>query len=331
MSEASRGRVFSGIQPTGAIHVGNYFGAMQNFVELQERCQCIYCIVDYHAITMPYSVKEMRRLIIDAAVAYLAVGIDPEKSILFVQSDVPEHTELTWVLNTVTPFGSLRRMTQFKAKAKDQKELASVGLFDYPVLQAADILLYKASLVPVGKDQLQHLELSREIARKFNKLFGKTFPEPEPILSQAPKIMSLADPTQKMSKSQPGSYIGIFDSDEDIRRNIMRAVTDTGPTKAKRKGPGIANLFTLLQLAAAADVRSHFNDAYQQGSIKYSELKEALAESLIDVLRPIRARREALADDPKKVVEVLRDGAARLRPVAEATMSEVKEKMGLTL
>lgn len=321
--------MFSGIQPTGAIHIGNYFGAMQNFVELQDKYECIYCIVDYHAITVPYSIKDMASQIIDAAVAYLAVGIDPAKATLFVQSDVPEHTELAWILNTITPFGSLRRMTQFKSKAKEQKETTSVGLFDYPVLQAADILLYKARFVPVGKDQLQHLELSRELARKFNGLFGETFPEPQPVLSKSPKIMSLSDPSQKMSKSALGSYVGLFDEDDVIRKSIKRAVTDVGPEGSKRKGPGVSNLFTLLKLAAPAEVCRDFERAYKEGTAKYSSLKEVLADSLINVLAPIKERRAELAEDPDYVVEVLKDGADRLRAVARDTMAEVKERLGL--
>ncbi len=193
-------RVFSGVRPSGQLHLGNYLGALKNWLILQKRYECLFCIVDYHAITTPFEPKKMKKQIFDLAVRYMAAGIDPQKSIIFVQSQVPEHTELTWILNTITPVGELRRMTQFKEKAKQHPEAVNIGLLDYPVLMAADILLYKAELVPVGEDQIQHVELSRTIVRKFNKIFGQTFPEPKVVLTKAPRIMSLTEPIKKMSK-----------------------------------------------------------------------------------------------------------------------------------
>ena len=239
-------RVFSGIRPTGELHIGNYLGAMKQWIELQEKNECIFCIVDLHAITTPYESKNLQKNIFELAIAYLAAGLDPEKCILFVQSQVKEHTELAWLLGTITPLGELKRMTQFKEKSKRHPEYVNAGLLNYPLLMAADILLYQTDLVPVGKDQQQHVELAREIARKFNQKFGKTFKEPKTLLPKiGEKIMSLKNPKKKMSKTDdPEGCIGLFDEPEEIRKKIMSAVTDLGREIKYdlNKKPGISNL-----------------------------------------------------------------------------------------
>lgn len=322
-------RVFSGIQPTGVLHVGNYFGAIKQWVELQDGNFCIYCIVDYHALTNEQTTpEELRRDKREMALDLLACGIDPEKSILFVQSALPEHAELCWILGCVTSFGDLTRMTQFKEKAKAQ-EFVNGGLFYYPVLQAADILLYLADHVPVGEDQVQHLELSRRIARRFNWRFGALFPEPEPILSKGARIMSLADPTRKMSKSYgPEHYIGLFEPEEEIRRKIRTAVTDVGLTPGQEMSPGVANLFTLLGLVAPGEVVEEFRQAHKQGRLLYRDLKETLSRYLVDQLRPLRERREELK--ARGVVEeILAAGAERARKIAREVLREVRSRVGL--
>jgi tryptophanyl-tRNA synthetase len=322
-------RVFSGIQPTGAIHIGNYVGAVRNWVRLQDRYDSFFAIVDYHAITIPYEAKELPSRVFEAATDILASGLDPERCVFFVQSDVPEHTELCWLFNTLTSMGALERMTQFKEKSEQFRENINAGLFDYPVLQAADILVYKASIVPVGEDQVQHLELSREIARRFNHHFGETFPEPKAELTPAARIMALNDPTRKMSKSLPGSFISLSDDEKEMRKKIARAVTDTGPQPDGEMSPGVKNLFTLLHAFAPAETYAHFQAEYEGGTLKYSELKPALAEAVVAELNPVRERRAELCAHPERVWEALDHGAKRARSIAVQTMAEVREKMGL--
>ncbi len=321
-------RVFSGIQPTGALHIGNYLGALKNWVRLQSEVESFFAIVDYHAITIPYAAAEMPRRVFDAALDTLACGIDPEKAVFFVQSRVPEHTELCWIFNTLTSMGALERMTQYKEKSEQFRENVNAGLFDYPVLQTADILLYKANLVPVGDDQLQHLELSREIARRFNQRYGDTFPEPEAALTKATRVMALNEPLRKMSKSLPGSFISLADDEAAIRKRISRAVTDAGPD-ATEMAPGVKNLFALLEEFAEAGVVRHFRDAYAAGTLRYSELKPALADAVVATLAPIRARREELVAHPERVRAALDSGADRAGIVARQTMLEVRERLGL--
>jgi tryptophanyl-tRNA synthetase len=321
-------RVFSGIQPTGALHIGNYVGALKNWVRLQAEVESIFSIVDYHAITIPYDPREMPGRVFDAALDVLACGIDPERAIFFVQSRVPEHTELCWIFNTLTSMGALERMTQYKEKSEQFRENINAGLFDYPVLQTADILLYKANLVPVGDDQLQHLELSREIARRFNQRYGETFPEPEPSLTKAPRVMALNDPTRKMSKSLPGSYISLSDDEATIRKTIGRAVTDTGPDPTLMS-PGVKNLFILLEEFGEPGVLRQFQDAYAAGTLRYSELKPAVADAMVATLAPIRARREELVAHPERVRAALDAGADRASAIARRTMEEVRERLGL--
>ena len=322
--------VFSGIQPSGSIHIGNYAGALHNWVRLQEEMECIFCIVDLHAITAPYDEKQMPRRVLDAALDILACGIDPERSLLFVQSHVPQHTELAWMLSCVAPLGELNRMTQFKEKS-ERVDAVNVGLFTYPVLQAADILLYKADTVPVGEDQLQHLELTREVARRFNARFGETFPEPKPRLTKAPRIMDLSDPSRKMSKSIEGSAIMLSDSEDVIKRHVKRAVTDVGADpEAKEMSPGVKNLFTLLEVMGSPTVVAQLQSDYDGGKLRYSDLKAALTEAMLTHLRPIRERRAELAAHPDVVVDALAASAQELRRRAEITMQQVRERLGLT-
>lgn len=322
-------RVFSGIQPTGLVHIGNYLGAIKTWVDLQHRYESFFCIVDYHAITAPYDPRQMQESIFDAAVVNIAAGLDPEKAVIFVQSHVPEHAELCWLLNTITPMGRLSHMTQFKEKAKLYAGEVNAGLFDYPVLQAADILLYKASVVPVGEDQVQHVELTRDIARKFNVTFEETFPDPEAVLSTAGRIMALNDPTRKMSKSIPGSYIAVTAPREKIREQMMHAVTDSGPQPGIPMSPGTSNLFTLMREFSPPETYGRCLKEYEDGTIRYSEMKEALAGDMAAVLAPIREAAADLSSKPGFVHDVLANGARKARSVAERTIVEVKLKMGL--
>ncbi|MBI3631537.1 MAG: tryptophan--tRNA ligase [Candidatus Staskawiczbacteria bacterium] len=322
--------IFSGIRPTGDIHIGNYLGAIKQWIELQEKNECVFCIVDLHAITTPYKPQEMQKNIFEAAIIYLAAGINPEKSIIFVQSQVKEHTELSWLLNTITPMGELQRMTQFKEKAKKHPEYVNAGLFDYPVLMAADILLYKTQAVPVGKDQEQHVELARSIAKKFNQKFGETFLEPKLLIPKAgAKIMSLVNPKKKMSKSdEPKSYISLFDSPEDIQKKIMTATTDSGKDIVYNitKKPGISNLLTIYSLLAnktTQEIEKQFKGK------NYSEFKKSLAEVTIDYLEPFRRKQKELLSRDVYVKEILNKGKNRAESIAQTTIQEVRKKMGL--
>lgn len=326
MSETIGKRVFSGIQPSGAIHLGNYAGAIKNWVRLQDLTECFYCIVDYHAMTIPYQPKELQERIAMAAVDILSCGVDPEKCLLYVQSDVPEHTELTWLLSTVAPMGELNRMTQFKEKS-ERVDSVNVGLFTYPVLQSADILLYHADTVPVGEDQLQHLEVTREIARRFNNTYAPIFPEPKPLLTAAARVMSLQDPTSKMSKSVQGSAIMLGDDEDTIRKGIKRAVTGMG--SEGEIPPGVANLLTLLEICEQHETAAQFRADQAAGTIRYGDLKAALTEALLITLGPIRERRQALLANPGRVREILGDSASKVRKVAREVIAEAREATGL--
>ncbi len=324
-------RVFSGIQPSGNLHLGNYLGALKNWVALQDEYENFFCIVDLHAITVPQDPKVLRRKIRELAALYLASGIDPEKSVVFRQSRVSGHTELTWLLNCVAKVGELSRMTQFKDKARrGGAEAASVGLYDYPVLQAADVLLYNAHLVPVGEDQRQHLELMRTLARRFNGLYGETFVVPEMFVPPAgARVMSLDDPTAKMSKSSPtpASYVAILDEPDVVRRKIRRAKTDSGTEiTASPDKPAITNL---LDIYAAATGRSvpELEEAYSGKG--YGDLKKDLGEVVVETLAPIRERALDLLDDPKGLDDLLEAGAERARGVAASALHEARAKMGL--
>lgn len=323
-------RIFSGVQPTGAIHIGNYLGAIKQWVELQEKNECIFCIVDLHALTVPYRPKDFKKSIFEKVIAYLAAGVDPEKSIIFVQSQIKEHAELSWLLNTVTPVGELGRMTQYKEKAKKFKKNVNAGLLNYPILMAADILLYQTDLVPVGEDQRQHVELARTIAKKFNQKFGQTFKVPEVKLQKSgARIMSLTNPLKKMSKSDgPETRINLFDEPEEIKEKIIKAVTDTGKSIKynPEKKPGISNLLTIYSLFSGQAFKEIEKKFRKKG---YADFKKSLAELTINSLEPFRRKRKELLAREVYVEEILKQGAKRARVIAQSTMQEVREKMGL--
>jgi len=323
-------RIFSGIQPTGKMHIGNYLGATKNWAELQVNHECFFCVVDLHALTTLQNPKQFPETTLAKFIELLAVGLNPEKCIIFVQSHIKEHTELAWILSTLTPLGELERMTQFKDKAKKQHTNINAGLLTYPTLMAADILLYKVQGVPVGKDQTQHLELTRIIAKKFNSTYGKTFPEPETILvKEGAKIMSLTDPQKKMSKSDvPESSIGIFEEAQSIQKKIQKAVTDAGKEIKYDliKKPGISNLLTIYSLFS--------DESLSQAEKKfkgkeYSVFKKSLADLLVKKLMPLRQKKEELDSRELYVKEIIRQGEERARSIAKATMDEVREKIGL--
>ena len=332
-------RVFSGIQPSGELHLGNYLGAVHNWVAMQVGNDCVYCLVDYHAVTsrtgresdMLQSPDQdsLATMSLRMAGDLIACGIDPAKSILFVQSHVPEHTELTWIFSCIASYGDLQRMTQFKDKSA-HSDYISVGLFTYPVLQAADILLYRAAKVPVGEDQLQHLELARRIGRRFNTLVGEEFfPEVEPVLTAGKRIMSLADPEQKMSKSLGDKhYVGLMEAPETVWKKVRSAITDTGDRGGRQLSPGVANLFELLRLGdAPADLVAAFRAQHEAGEIRYGDLKVAVRDAVMSILDPIRQRREALSDDD--IRDILKSGATRASVIAQETMAAVRSYVGV--
>jgi len=322
------GRIFSGIQPSGEITIGNYLGAIRNWVTLLEEHDSIFGIVDQHALTILYDQQEMQRRIFEAAAVNIAAGLDPAKCTLFVQSHVPEHTELTWYFNTVTPMGELGRMTQFKEKSKQHQDNINVGLFDYPVLQAADILLYKADRVPVGEDQVQHIELSREIARKFNLRFGEIFPEPQAILSPTPRVLGL-DGKAKMSKSM-NNYIGVVEDPKSIRSKLATAVTDENRKRRTDPGnPDICNLFTLHKSFSRQEQIDMVDMECRRAGIGCVDCKKILADNMIEELTPIRERCQALQNEPDRVRDVLERGADRCKKIATETIDEVRRAMGL--
>jgi tryptophanyl-tRNA synthetase len=326
----SPARVFSGIQPSGELHIGNFLGAVQTWVEIQRRYESLFCIVDYHAITAPYEPAELRMRTRDLAISLLAAGIDPEQATLFVQSAVPEHTELAWIFNTITPLGELERQTQFKDKAQRQESVAA-GLLNYPVLQAADILLYRATVVPVGEDQVQHLELSREIARRWNARFAEGapfFPEPQPLLTPTRRIMGL-DGQSKMSKSM-GNTIGLLDEPEEIWAKLRPAVTD--PKRVHRTDPGtpeVCNIYHLHRAFNPPDTVEHVAVQCRSAGWGCIDCKRVLFDGMERTLAPIRARATEIRARPERVTEVLHDGAASARRRADATLREVKSRMGL--
>ncbi len=323
-------RLFSGIQPTGEVHIGNYLGAIKNWTRLLDKYDCIFSIVDYHAITIDHNPKGMAQKILEVATVDIAAGLDPQRCTLFVQSQVPEHTELAWILNTVTPIGHLERMTQFKDKSRQHRENVNAGLFTYPVLQAADILLYKAEVVPVGEDQVQHLELSREIVRKFNRQYGDIFPEPKELLSDAPRVMGL-DAENKMSKSM-NNYIGLTESPEVIWKKLSVAVTDPARKKRTDPGtPGICNIYHLHKHFSSDKELKWAAEGCSTAGIGCLECKKVLADNIIQELAPIREKARELTENPGYVQDVLRQGAERCREIAHETMKEVRLGMGLEL
>ncbi len=324
-------RVFSGVQPTGNIHLGNYLGALRQFVELQEDHECIYCIVDMHAITVPQEPKELKEHILDVAALYLAVGIDPKKSIVFVQSDVPGHAELSWVLTCSSYTGELSRMTQFKDKSKN-KESAPTGLFTYPVLMAADILLYDTDVVPVGNDQKQHIELCRDLAIRVNGKHPNTFVVPDGrFLKSGARIMALDDPTKKMSKSAENihSRISLLDEPSKIKKSIMKATTDSeGIIRFDVENkPGISNLLNIYSVLSGISIEDLEKKYEGKG---YGDFKKDLVEITVDALAPIRARYEEIRNS-QMLIDVLKDGAKRADEIAQKTMERVKTNFGLGL
>lgn len=318
--------IVSGIQPSGELHIGNYLGALRNFVKLQEdNYECVFFVADLHSMTVDYNPKEKNRQTMDLVLDYLAAGLDPEKSTIYVQSQVPACTELAWIFNTITPIAELERMTQFKDKAQKHTQNINVGLLDYPVLMAADILINRGNTIPVGQDQFQHVELTRKIARYFNNRFGQTFTEPKEIITDTPRIMSLADPTKKMSKSHgPKSYIAINDSPETIENKMKKAVSSTSYDKE------VYDFYsTLLKEFGSLENRENFAPQFKDRDIRFSELKKALAKDIAEYFRPFREKRTELEQDPTYVREVLRCGAEKANRKAEETMEEIRKKVGL--
>jgi len=322
-------KLFSGIQPTGELHLGNYFGAIKNWVELQQEHDTVYCVVDLHAITSDYDPEVLRENAIDLTMDLIASGIDPEESILFIQSEVREHVELQWIFNSVTSYGDLTRMTQFKDKS-EKTDFVSAGLFDYPVLQAADILLYRASRVPVGEDQVQHVELTRRIARKFNSRFGEFFPEPEPIVGRGARIMSTADPERKMSKSDHDKHaIGLMEDEGSIWEKVKSAVTDPGEAQGDEMSPGVDNLFTLLELTAPESTVEGFREDHREGDLMYIDLKEAVYENLMNEIRPVQKKKEELMENRDHVEKLLEEGSEKAKAIASRNMEEVRKMVGV--
>lgn len=321
-------RIFSGAQPTGQLHIGNYLGALKNWVALQDEYECFYCIVNLHAITLPQDPKVLRQKTLDLARIYLAAGIDPEKSTIFIQSDVPEHAELTWILSCIARMGELERMTQFKDKGKGNSERAGVGLFTYPVLMASDILLYQTDLVPVGQDQKQHLELTRDLAERFNRDFGEIFTIPEPFIPPVgANILSLQDPSKKMSKSDDNVNGSIFllDDADTITKKIKRAVTDSGTEiNFDESRPAIKNLLTIFQLLtgkSAAECETHFEGK------GYGHFKTELAETVVEFLRPFQERVKEF--DDAALNAILKPGAEKARSIAGDTLKRVYKNTGI--
>ena len=324
-----KARVLSGIQPTGSPHIGNYLGALKNWAKIQYDYDSIYCIVDLHAITFYQKPEELRAKIEELAGMLLAIGIDPAHSSVIVQSAIPEHAELAWMLTCVTPVGWLERMTQFKAKSQAQETIGD-GILQYPVLMAADILLYQAAIVPVGEDQSQHLELARDIAQRFNSLYGETFTMPATHLpTVGARIMGLDDPEKKMSKSETGGghAISLLDPPAVIRKKFLRATTDSNPgVDYENMGPGVRNLLTIFQAFTGwsdENTRAHFT------GMRYGDLKKQVAEAVIGALEPIQKRYQQIMSERGFVADVLANGAERVRPIAQDTVNKVKKAMGL--
>ncbi len=321
-------RIFSGIQPSGEIHIGNYVGAIRNWSQLVDRYDCIFSVVDYHAITIEYDVKMMQERILETATILAACGLTPDRCILFVQSHVQEHTELAWIFNCVTPVGELERMTQFKEKGKQHRHNINVGLLDYPVLQAADILIYKAGFVPVGEDQVQHVEFSREIARKFNARFGEMFPEPKVLLSTAPRILG-TDGQAKMSKSM-NNAIGLLEPPEAIWQKLRIAATCEHRQRRSDPGhPEHCNIFTMHTAFSKPDQISFVDQNCRTAGIGCIECKQILYKNMVEEIGPIQNRVKEMNEKPEYIVEVLKSGAARAQSIVKKVMDEVRTKLGI--
>ncbi len=324
--------LISGIQPTGKLHIGNYLGSLQNFVELQNsgKYECYFFIADLHSLTENFDPKEKPDQIMDVALDYLAAGLDPKKSVIFQQSEIPAHSELQMLLSNITPFGELRRMTQFKDKSESQPENANVGLFNYPVLMAADILLYDAKFVPVGEDQLQHLELTRTLARKFNLKFGKIFLEPQPILTEAKRIMSLDDPTKKMSKSRPAGCLFLDDDEKTIKEKIKRAVTDSGHEIKydPEDKPAISNLIIIYSNFSGITIKQTEKKFENKG---YGDFKKDISEEIIKNLSSFQIRKKKLIKNKTAVKKIIISGNKRAGLAATKKIEDIKIKLGLTI
>lgn len=321
-------RIFSGVQPSGRLHIGNYLGAIKSWIKLQDKYKCIYGIVDYHAMTIKYSPDDMQKRVLDCATSYLAIGLDPKKSSLMIQSAVKEHTELAWILNTITPISWLTRVPTYKEKSSQHPDDLNIGLLDYPVLMAADIILYKADAVPVGEDQLSHLELTREIVRRFNYRFGRVFPEPKSILSSGARIMGL-DGKSKMSKSL-NNCIYLDDTPDDIRKKLARAVTD--PQRQRRNdagNPDVCNIFSLHKLFSISEEIERVNKECRTAEIGCVECKKILAKNMSNDLTPIREKKLELNKDIDYVKDVLLAGIKESKIIAMETMEEIKQKIGV--
>ncbi len=333
-TQPRRKQVLSGMQPTGSLHLGRYFGAVRNWVDLQSSYDCLYSIVDYHALTAPFDPKKLRDQVWNLVFDLLAVGVEPEN--MFIQSMIPEHTELAWIFNCVSSYGEVSRMTQFKDKSqqiaeKDKDAFISTGLFAYPVLQAADILIYRADYVPVGKDQDQHLELSRNIAQRFNQIVGKEyFVLPETLYTETPKVLSTADPLKKMSASLgPKHHINIFDDPEVKRKQIKSAVTDSGDTPAGQISPGVQNLLSLLEASGGNEAAKSLRADAFAGSLQYGKLKDVTADYLINLTEPFREKRKSIEQDQNTYKEKIKESSAVIRLQAQKTIREVKDLIGL--
>jgi len=325
-----RKHFFSGIQPSGRLHIGNYFGAIRQWVDLQDQYEPVFGIVDFHGMTVRYDPKEMPGRVLDAAASYLAAGLDPERSIIMLQSLVKEHVELAWILNCITPMGRLSRVPTFKEKVRQNPDNVNMGLFGYPVLMAADILLYRSEIVPVGEDQVPHLELTREIARRFNSIFGETFVEPTEVLSSGAKILG-TDGINKMSKSL-GNCIYLDDSDEEISSKLATAMTD--PARKRRTDPGnpdICNIYSYHRVFSTPEELAYCAEGCRTAGIGCVECKKIVAAHIQATVAPIRERRKELLARPEAVRDTLREGADRARVIAQETMREVREKVGVAL
>lgn len=324
-------RAFSAVQPTGIIHIGNYLGSIKQWLEIEKKYQSLFCVVDYHALTLPQNPQILREKILETAKIYLACGLDPQKTIIFVQSQVSYHTELCWILNTITKIGELNRMIQFKEKAKEHKKEINAALFDYPVLMAADILLYQTDIVPVGEDQKQHVELAKTIAQRFNYIFGKTFKIPQALIKKETKrIMGFDDPLKKMSKSAKNSYnyIALLEKPKDIEEKIKKAVTDSGKEIIfnQKKKPGISNLMVIYSSFANKSIKE-IERIYQNKN--YNIFKKDLTEIIIEFLKPIQKRYYELEKNRDYVINVLKNGAKEAITISEKTMKEVKKRIGI--
>ncbi len=318
--------ILSGVQATGRMHIGNYLGALKQFINIQNegKLKCYFFVADLHALTVPKDPKQLRQDTLEVIAEYIAAGLDPNKSVIFIQSHVLEHAELAWIFNCLTSVGELERMTQYKDKGRGQKDFANTGLLTYPVLMAADILMYKPNLVPVGEDQTQHIELTRDIARKFNKKFGKIFPEPKPFMHKPLRIMSLKNPNKKMSKTGD-EPIYLDDSPKDIEAKLKKAVTASG----NEGSSGVDNLLFLMDQFGSTIRASEFRVAVKDGTIRYSDLKLELAHAIAEYFANFRKKKKELLADQQLLAQILTDGATKAREIAQGTMFEVKQKIGL--